>query len=105
MSRILGYGLAGASALAFAVVVAANWRAALVAMRRPHAPGPSLVFLAGPILLATVVLGLRTAADELAGSTVLAILGVGLAMDPGALPIVVFGLARRFFRRGDAEAE
>lgn len=98
LKLILGFGLATGAAAAFAYVVVTNWRAVAGALRRKEGRPRSLVFLAGPILLVALVQGLRLIAP-LSGTAVLVLLGMGLLVDPAAIPVLAF-VAYRRMRRG-----
>jgi hypothetical protein len=72
-----------------------NWSVVVRARLRPAERPPSLILLAGPVLLVVGLQALRAAVPGSVGSLVLPVLALGLALDPGALPLVVVAAVRR----------
>lgn len=99
---ILRWTLTGAAAAGFLWVIVQNWRVLVLSIRRPQAPRPSLILLAGPVLLVILVQGLRTVGLVDSGLEVLAVVVLGLILDPAALPLVTAGVVRAFRNREGA---
>ena len=97
--QIVAFGLASGSGMAFLWVVFQNWRVVVTALRRPGTPRPSLIFLAGPILVVLLVQGLRYAGAPLSGRELALVALVGLTVDPAALPMLLFAMVRWVRRR------
>lgn len=72
-----------------------NWSVAIRALMRPAVKAPSMILLAGPVLVVVAVQALRVAAPSAVGELALPLVALGLALDPGALPLLVLGVARR----------
>lgn len=93
---VLRWTLTLAAAAGFLWVLVQNWRVLALSIRRPDAPRPSLVLLAGPVLLVILVQGMRTVGLVGSGLEVLAVVVSGLILDPAALPLVAAGVVRAF---------
>jgi len=76
-------------------VAAFNWSVVVRGRRRPAERPPSLILLAGPVLVVVVLQALRVAAPASVGGLALPLIGLGLALDPGALPLVGAAVIRR----------
>lgn len=97
--QVAAFGLATGSAMAYLWVAINNWRVMVAAVRRPGTPRDSLVFLAGPVLVAVLVNALHFAGAPLSGPQLAGVALVGLAADPAALPALLFALTRAALRR------
>ena len=72
-----------------------NWSVVLRARLRPAERPPSMILLAGPVLVVVAVQALRVAVPSAVGELALPLVALGLALDPGALPLVVLVVVRR----------
>jgi hypothetical protein len=93
--QILGAVAAASAGCLWLWVAGFNWSVVARGRRRPAERPPSLILLAGPVLLVVGLQALRAAAPASVGDLLLPVLIVGLALDPGALPLVVVAAVRR----------
>jgi hypothetical protein len=94
-ARVFGALLGVAAAGSWLWVIGFNWSVVLRARLRPAERPPSMILLAGPVLVVVAVQALRIAAPSAVGELALPVVALGLALDPGALPLLVLGVARR----------
>jgi hypothetical protein len=93
-TRLLGAFFGVAAAGAWLWVAGFNWSVAIRALMRPAVKAPSMILLAGPVLVVAAVQALRVAAPSAVGALALPMVLLGLTLDPGALPLLVVGVVR-----------
>lgn len=94
-ARVIGALFGVAAAGSWLWVAGFNWSVAIRALMRPAVKAPSMILLAGPVLVVVAVQALRIAAPSAVGELAVPVFALGLALDPGALPLLVLGLVRR----------
>jgi hypothetical protein len=94
-AQLLGIGLAAVIGGLWLWVAGFNWSVVLRSLRRPAVKPPSLILLAGPLLVVISLQAVRLAFPASFGAAALPLVGLGLALDPGALPLMVVAAVRR----------
>lgn len=95
LGQLLAAAVAAVAGGVWLWVAAFNWSVVVRGRLRPAERPPSLILLAGPVLVVVILQALRVAAPASVGGLALPLLGLGLVLDPGALPLVAVAVIRR----------
>lgn len=95
LGHLLAAAVAAVAGGVWLWVAAFNWSVVVRGRLRPAERPPSLILLAGPVLVVVILQALRVAAPASFGGLALPLIGIGLVLDPGALPLVAVAVIRR----------